>query len=135
MKKLIILRGWPGSGKSTLARKLIEEAKETENPVPSHYEADMWFEQNGGFSREKLSTAHDWCFESVVKDLDEGRTVIVSNTFTKLWELQRYLLHCETEGIPFEITRCRGEYQNIHGCPDETVLRMKLEYQPHPTEV
>lgn len=114
MAHLLIVRGLPGSGKSTFAKSIKGY---------SHYEADQHFTDASGnyrFDRSKLREAHEDCQDRVKRALDHGDNVVVSNTFTQLWEIKPY-----TEmGHPYTIVTCEGNYGNIHGVPDEAVKRM-----------
>jgi predicted kinase len=131
---LLIIRGAPGSGKSTLAKKIIEDAEAKGKPIPLHFEADMWFEVNGGFDRSKLKDAHAWCQNITFDALEAGHSVIVSNTFTRLWEMDKYLLFAQENEIPVRVLVCTGQWQNIHGCPDQTVEFMRERFEEHPLD-
>lgn len=113
---LILVRGPSGFGKSTFA---IEKYVK-----PFGYklvEADMYFIKDGIYTYDpnKIALAHDWCFSRTHQLLYKGENVIVANTFTKKWELSRYL-----ELNPSKIYRCTENYGNVHGVPDEVVNRM-----------
>ena len=74
----VIVRGIPGSGKSTVARKLATGSNW------QHFEADMYFydkEGNYNFDINKLGAAHHWCERKVATALQDGWSVVVSNTF------------------------------------------------------
>src|SRR5690606_5521633 len=93
MHKLILIRGLPGSGKSTLARNLLERYT-TFVWSFRHFEADQYFIAADGvynFNPKLLKNAHTWCQCSTSYWLRNGATVIVSNTFTTLKEMQPYL--------------------------------------------
>lgn len=114
-RKLVIVRGIPGSGKSTFAKRL----------GILHFEADMWFDIHGGFNRDKLKEAHEWCYERVSQELKNGNPVVVSNTFVRAWEMQKYLQLAEDLGIEVKILTMDGNYESIHGVPEETVRLMR----------
>lgn len=127
-KILYIIRGVPGSGKSTLAHKL------TDNVV----EADQYFYDDKGnynWSADKLNQAHNWCFYTVKKYMEEGRDKIaVANTFVKNRDYKRYVELAKEFGYKVDIRTCTGNYQNIHNVPDETVERMRSKFQETPLD-
>lgn len=125
MTTLYIVRGVSGSGKTTLAVKMAEEKK------CLFFEADMYFEQNGGyiFDAKELQKAHEWCFNEVAEQLHMGRDVIVSNTFTRRWEMQNYINFALDRGIKVRIITCRGRFQNAHGLTEEMVNKQAARFQ------
>lgn len=133
MTKLTLVRGVPGSGKSTYARG-IQEAE----PGTLHFEADQYFVGSDGVYRYdagRIGAAHRWCQAETQRALDEGRSVVVSNTFTRRGELQPYLEMADELGVEVTIVHVDGGYQNIHGVPDEVVQRMRDRWQPVPGEI
>ena len=121
-KILFIIRGVPGSGKSTLANKL------TSNVV----EADQFMYVNGEYkwSPNKLNYAHSACRHKVEDYMIEGRDKIaVANTFIKRKDVKPYLDLAEEYGYKVEQRICRGNYQNIHNVPQETVEKMRSKFQ------
>lgn len=125
--KLILIRGVSGSGKTTYAKKLMKE-----DPTLSHYEADMFFYGDDDyyhFDPRQLKDAHSWCQGSTEKDLKNGKSVIVSNTFTQKWELQPYIEMANKYGAQVIIKKMTGNYKNIHGVPDDIVERMKDRWE------
>lgn len=127
-RSLTIIRGASGSGKTTLAKFLMAE---NENAV--NVEADMYFSVHGEykFDPTKLAEAHAWCLSEATLFLCEGKDVIVSNTFTRAWEYAPYLKLALENGLRPVIYECSGEYQNIHGVPEEKVILMRQRFEPH----
>lgn len=121
---LVLIRGLPGSGKSTLAKDFLGLGY-------NHYEADMFFMDSGiyNFDISKLKQAHEFCFEETRKSLYDGFNTVVSNTFTTLWEMQKYIDLAEKEGYNLYIVKATGKYKDIHGCPKETVERMSKRWE------
>jgi predicted kinase len=124
---LLLIRGLPGSGKSTLAMNMILQGK-----YDVMFEADDFFTDIHGnyvFQPERLQDAHKQCLQNAENALKDGKRVIVANTFTRMWEMKPYVLLTKQLNSPLDIITCRGEYQNIHGCSDDAVQRMKDRFE------
>lgn len=139
MTKLIIVRGAMGSGKSTFANKLTNKLirfgyKPTDI---CHFEADQFFMDEYGnynFVPTKLWLAHKQCLEKTKKCLLRDKIVIVSNTFATKKEMKPYMDFAEENDIPVEVYRCTGEYQNVHGVPDDVVVAKRKQMEDIPNE-
>ncbi len=131
--KLFIVRGLPGSGKTTWA---LERSLTIPGSVIA--EADQFFtnpETNEyNYNPELLKTAHAWCYKKVERNLRDNRTVFVANTFTRLWEFEKYIKLAKDLGIEFEVISCISEFQNTHGVPDEVVKKMKDRWEEYEDE-
>lgn len=126
MPTLYIIRGVSGSGKTTLAQKMAAEKH------CLYFEADMWFMRGDGeyiFDVKELPRAHNWCFGEVAAELHNGRDVIVSNTFTRLWEFRNYIDFAIDKGAKIRVITCRGEYQNVHGLTEDMVAKQIARFQ------
>lgn len=120
--QLILIRGVPGSGKSTLARIFTQAGY-------SWYETDMYWE-GGVFDPSKLSQAHLWCYTMVTNNLKAGNSVVVSNTFIKAWEIAPYIKYAKDNDLTFTVIEAKGNYQNVHGVPEDKVQRMREMFEP-----
>lgn len=133
MNKIILIRGVPGSGKSTYAKKLM---KTMDNVV--HFEADMYFDRDGEYKwkPEDVPKSHAWCFEQAQKAVEDGKNVIISNTFTRLWELAKYISLAEEYKKTHELVvyKMDNEFKNIHNVPEETLKKMKDRFEPYKGE-
>lgn len=121
--KLVLIRGLPGSGKSTMASNM---------PGFVHLEADMYFTDANGrynFNRDDLRAAHDWCQRAADEALSSGRNVVISNTFSRKWEMEPYLLIAQRLGAEVEIVEALGAWQNTHGVPAETIEKMRARWE------
>lgn len=119
MSSFKIIRGISGSGKSTLAKTFTDHV---------HFEADMFFYDNDGnynFDPSKLYQAHRWCQDMALFNLKNGMNVVVSNTFTTRKELIPYFDMAWALNITPDVIVCAGNYQNIHGVPQEALDRMR----------
>ncbi len=122
MNKLILIRGLPGSGKSTLAKNMLGCV---------HVEADM-FHYRGDiydWKPENVKASHEWCLNAATYLLASGANVVVSNTFTRRWEMDGYLTAAKACGATVLILTATGEWDNIHGVPKETIFKMKERWE------
>lgn len=121
--QLVLIRGLPGSGKSTIARAMTTH---------EHYEADMFFQDAGGaynYDREKIKDAHEWCQRQTFKALANGKRVVVSNTFTRKFEMEPYFDMAKTFGIEPNIIEVTGNWPDAHGVPAEVVEKMRQRWE------
>lgn len=128
MSKLILVRGLPGSGKSTIAKKI----KEQNHFMYERLEADMFFETSNGyeFDVNRIKDAHNWCYYNTMKALKSGMDVIVSNTFTTNWEMERYVKLKEIfPNLNVMIINVYTQYETIHGVPEETMKKMRGRWE------
>lgn len=117
--EIVLIRGLPGSGKSTLARTMLGY---------EHYEADMFLMVDGQYvyDASKVKAAHDWCVALAKESLDKGLNVVVSNTFVKVWEMDRYI----KLGYKYRIIELKTRWENIHGVPEDKINEMSLRWEP-----
>jgi predicted kinase len=96
-----------------------------------HFEADMFFERNGSyvFDGSRIKEAHAWCRQSAKQALDEGKRVVVSNTFTRLVEMEPYLSMAKK----VRVIEATGRWQNTHDVPQETLQSMATRWETLPT--
>lgn len=123
----VAIRGWSGSGKSTLAKSL---------GVPV-YEADDYFTDKNGnynFDAQLLPWAHEHCFRRFRAAMLAGKECVVSNTFTRVSELQPYIDLCNQLGVEYTVVRCHGNFPNTHGVPEDKVLLQKERMEDFPGE-
>lgn len=134
MRVLILLRGVPGSGKSTFAKFMWSDGV--------IFEADKFFNGPDGeykFDGSKLKEAHEWCRNSVESAMQENHAtsgrhfpeIIVSNTFTREWEMQAYLDLAKKYdyNVVSLIVENRHGGKNVHGVPDEKVQEMRDRFE------
>ncbi len=129
--KLLLLRGISGSGKSTLAALIAKRFNFL------HFEADMYFIKDGvyTFDATKIPLAHKWCRESTKKALKEGKSVVVSNTFTQIWELACYFEIAKRNSIKCQVIKCMGQFKNIHNVPESALDKMAYRWQDYIHEI
>jgi len=122
--KLTLIRGVPGSGKSTIAKQISAATR------ASHFEADMFFDlAQIEYDSALVSAAHKWCFGNTAIALLTGTSVVVANTFVRMWEMEEYIRFAQHEGFPVDIIHCVGNFQNIHGVSSDKVHKMRSTFQ------
>lgn len=125
--KLTIIRGLPGSGKSTLAKTL----------GVFHVEQDMMCMIDGKYQWEGNKVAQRAKDAQNITNMimSCGCDVVVSNTFTRLWELQPYLDLAKIHNYKVEIWTCTKNYGNVHNVPEESIKKMKNRWEDIPGEI
>lgn len=122
MPNMIIIRGVSGSGKTTVAKAMSASLEGN----PTVVEADMFFLDKDGvyqFDATQLKKAHGWCYGKVKSILDAGHDVIVSNTFTRKWEIEPYMCLATFYGANVQLISVESGFKNVHGVPDEVVQK------------
>jgi predicted kinase len=131
-KILTLVRGLPGSGKSTFANLITNKF--------SICEADLFFydkEGNYNFDGSRLKLAHVWCFNQVRTRMEDNKLnpqfypeIVVSNTFTQEWEMEKYYELAEEYGYKVFsiIVENRHGGINQHGVPAEKLEQMKNRF-------
>jgi predicted kinase len=132
-KVLTLVRGLPGSGKSTFANLITNKF--------SICEADLFFydkEGNYNFDGSKIKLAHVWCFNQVRIRMEDNKLnpqfypeIVVSNTFTQEWEMEKYYELAEEYGYKVFsiIVENRHGGINQHGVPAEKIEQMKNRFE------
>lgn len=122
--ELVLVRGLPGSGKSTIARNM-------EGYI--HIEADMYFVKKNGYQYDpsKVKEAHAWCQKRTKDALSIKRNVVVSNTFTRIFEMEPYFEMAKKYGANIRVIEAKGNYKNIHNVPEQIIALMKGRWEKY----
>jgi hypothetical protein len=93
-----------------------------------HIEADMFFEVDGKYVYDvsRIREAHDWCKRMTREALSRGDNVIVSNTFTRLLEMEPYY---EMGAHQVRVIEADGCWESLHGVPPEMLERMAARWE------
>lgn len=127
---LYLIRGVPGSGKSTIGKKMLAEGV-----VHAHFEADMYFTSPTGrydYDNTKVNLAHKWCRQQTLEAIQRGKSVVVCNTFSQPHELVPYYEMSDHYRVKLVIIRATGNYQNVHGIPEEIIASMRAKFKDIP---
>lgn len=125
--RLTIVRGLPGSGKSTFAKSLNV----------FHVEMDMFCMIDGRykFDKNKIQERANQCLEAVRCALSCGIDVVVSNTFSRFWEMEEYIELAHTYSAELQVWCMTENFGNVHNVPEETIQNMKDRWESYPGEV
>ena len=119
---LYALRGLPGSGKTSFAKSLNLQ----------FFEADQYFEKfnDNKYDFKLLKKAHQYCYQSVKEELENGKSVIVSNTMTSQKEVKEYQDLAKKLNVKFVsvILENRHNGKSIHDVPISSIQRMKERF-------
>lgn len=128
---LILLRGIPGSGKTTLGEVILRCVR---GDNPDVISADNFFVNEKGtynFDATKLKEAHNDCLLKCAERMkNEFTRIVVANTFTEEWEMEKYFEIAERYKyrVHTMIVENRHRGLNIHGVPDEKLEQMRNRF-------
>lgn len=125
---LYIIRGLPGAGKTTFAKAL---SKGTGFPW---VEADQFMINKEGeyeFDPDRLQECHQICQEDVKLSLELNGGAIVSNTFTRKWEMKPYINFAKAACCPFTVLTVEGNHGSVHNVPISVIERMKARWESY----
>jgi tRNA uridine 5-carbamoylmethylation protein Kti12 len=129
---LILLRGIPGSGKTTLGKSILRCVSTDDPDVIS---ADDYFMDSNGnynFDALKIKEAHNDCQQRCANKMkNEFSKIVIANTFTQEWEMEKYYEMAERYNyrVHSVIVENRHGGVNIHNVPDEKINEMKNRFQ------
>ena len=66
---------------------------------------------------------------SAIAAMQVGRDVVVSNTFTRLWEMKPYKDAARKLGVEVVERVMTGEWPNSHGVPADKVRQMRERFE------
>lgn len=133
-KKLIIIRGLPSSGKTTLAIKkrnhLMNIGSVVMIATDDFFTIDNVYHWDSNF----LSEAHSWNYFRFVKHVfNKVEYIILHNTATTFWEIEKYVKFAIKHGYEIEVCEPDTPWKydvdeltkrNTHGVPKETIQKM-----------
>lgn len=128
---LILLRGLPGAGKSTLGDVILKNISADQfKPLAAD---DFFINENGQymFDASKLKEAHNDCLLRCANQMKNGIfKIIVANTFTQEWEMEKYYEIAERYNyrVHSVIVENRHNGKNEHGVPDDKLEQMKNRF-------
>jgi predicted kinase len=129
---LILLRGVPGSGKTTLGKTILKCIASDDPDVISA--DDFFVDKNGNynFDGSKLKLAHEQSIQRCSEKMKNKFTrIVVANTFTQKWEMERYYEMAERYNyrVFSVIVENRHGSDNVHGVSKEKVTEMTNRFE------
>jgi len=126
MSQLILVRGIPGSGKSSLAKTYD----------CFHLEADMFVTRDGKYQwkPETVKQSHEFIGELAERIMETGADLVISNTFTRVSEMQKYLDLAEDFCYEVTVLRCENRFKNEHGVSQEILDKMASRFEDYQGE-
>tara|TARA_R110001632_G_C11059239_1_gene385679 strand:- start:1 stop:390 length:390 start_codon:yes stop_codon:yes gene_type:complete len=118
---ITIIRGVSGSGKTTYAKKI--EAL--------HLENDMFCMQDGvyEFDFDEIKRRAGHCLRLAKLAAKTECDIVISNTFTQVWEMQPYLDLAKKHNAKLKVIALKTKYKNTHGVPDFAIERMYSRWE------
>ena len=125
MSVMYIIRGVPGSGKTSLAEILERDL------LAIVCEADDYFYNEDNeyvYDKSQINEAHKYCFDKVHKTMMKRGNVIISNTSSEEWELQKYIDLANDFGYDIQIITLQSTFSNIHDVPREVLDKFDKKF-------
>ena len=123
------MRAAPGSGKSTWIKTNLQD--------PVVCSADHYFYNTDGvytFNKDDIGRAHNHCKNAFQKALGESRDlIVVDNTNIKKKNYSFYVGLGKQHGYTVYQKCLTTSFGSIHNVPEETVQRMKLQFEADET--
>ncbi len=122
--EMIVIRGLPGSGKSTRAV--------SEFPDHLHYEPDHLFCDTQGryrFDAQLWNRACQWVEILTDFALARQESVVVSDVFATLAEIEPYRRLAEIHGAEFRIITCEERFGSVHRVPVTIINEMREKFE------
>lgn len=129
MPKLTLIRGLPDSEKNDLGIAMASAGVR-------HLMTDHYFEGPNGFDfrPRELHRAHDLTQALCKKSLKEGYDVVVTNTFTQLWEIAPYARIARDVGAELVVLVATKPGRNVRAVPPKTMRSMRERWDDYPGE-
>jgi hypothetical protein len=142
MAHLVLVRGLPGSGKTTFAKNAYRGYE--------HLETDDLFMKDGVYQFEPvmLGNYHRLVQLQTKAHLEHDRNVVVSNTFSRIWEMQPYLdMKADITVYYVQPPMCKDLWtqdeevdipalaeRNVHGVPIGVISKMYARWEDYEGE-
>jgi hypothetical protein len=107
------------------------------------WEADLWMCDEHGdyrFDGTRLAEVHQRCQQMVCLRMaamreEERVRIYVANTFVRKWEADVYRTLAKLWGYDVKVIRLEGNYDNVHGVPQDRVSIMRSNMEVYEGEI
>ena len=130
-KNIVLVRGASGSGKSTFVSEFLNASLSIST--------DDFFMDNGEykFIPEHLSANHQRCIDAVESEMKfresmtEVTSIVVHNTFTRLWEMQPYIDLAAKYGYNLYtiVIENRHGSDSVHDVPEQSIVNQRERFE------
>lgn len=127
-KRVFIVRGHSGSGKSAFVKELTNLINDNDNVVTlSAFDYFKGIE----FDSDLVPESHEWALIKLEEYMKKQyKWIILHNTFTKSWELNKYVQLIEKYNYPYRIMRLESSHFSIE-VPKEKIHYQMENYSPY----
>lgn len=134
MSKLTLVRGLPGSGKSTLAERLAANTNAVWLEADHYFLVPYVWENIYLWTGDLVKDAHRRCYSLTEEALRCGHSVVVSNTFTRVWEMKGYFTLAKLYSVDIEVIACKNQFGSRHNVPEEKLAAMAARWEDYDGE-
>lgn len=126
-KRVFLIRGHSGSGKSAFAEELKHLVGDDKNFIK--LSAYNYFE--GEFDSDLVPESHEWCLMELEECMQKQYNIIVvHNTFTKDWELNKYISLIKKYDYPYRVIKVENHHYAVQ-VPEEKIDYQLKNYSPY----
>jgi hypothetical protein len=82
------------------------------------------------YDKKRLIVAAEKCKQIASEAFRLRCDLVVSNTFTQLWEMAWYIEEARKYDYEIVIYRANGKFGSVHNVPESTIAAMEQRFEP-----